>query len=93
VFGPALGGLLAFPAISPASATLIEKHEKKKQGARIATTTRGRQAAALDAADATLGAIGLVGFALLVWKMLPDYGTEFVLLAATLTWLALAITT
>jgi len=25
--------------------------------------------------------------------MLPDYGTEFVLLAATLTWLALAITT
>ena len=66
---------------------------EKKQGARIATTTRGRQAAALDAADATLGAIGLVAFALLVWKMLPDYGTEFVLLAATLTWLALAITT
>jgi len=30
-FGPSLGGLfLAFPAIFPASATLIEKHEKQK---------------------------------------------------------------
>ena len=66
---------------------------EKKQGARIATTTRGRQAAALDAAAATLGAIGLAWFALAVWKMLPDYGTGFVLLSATLTWLALAIIT
>jgi hypothetical protein len=31
-FGPAIGGLfLAFPAIFPASATLIEKHEKQKK--------------------------------------------------------------
>jgi len=31
-FGPAIGGLfLAFPAIFPASATLIEKHEKEKK--------------------------------------------------------------
>ena len=30
-FGPAVGGLfLAFPAIFPASATLIEKHEGKE---------------------------------------------------------------
>ena len=65
----------------------------KKQAVRIAATARGRQAAALDAAGATLGAIGLAGFALAVWKMLPDYGTGFVLLSATLTWLALAIMT
>jgi hypothetical protein len=94
-FGPAFGGLfLAFPVIFPASATLIEKHEReKKQAAGISTTARGRQAAALDAAGATLGAIGLAGFALAVWRMLPDYGTQFVLLAATLTWLVLAIMT
>jgi hypothetical protein len=31
-FGPIIGGLfLAFPAIFPASATLIEKHEKEKK--------------------------------------------------------------
>ena len=31
-FGPGIGGLfLAFPAIFPASATLIEKHEGKKK--------------------------------------------------------------
>ncbi len=31
-FGPVIGGLfLAFPAIFPASATLIEKHEKEKK--------------------------------------------------------------
>lgn len=31
-FGPGIGGLfLAFPAIFPASATLIEKHEKEKR--------------------------------------------------------------
>jgi len=31
-YGPVIGGLfLAFPAIFPASATLIEKHEKQKK--------------------------------------------------------------
>ena len=34
-FWPVVGGLfLAFPAISPASATLIEKHEKQKKERR-----------------------------------------------------------
>jgi hypothetical protein len=34
-FGAGVGGLfLAFSAIFPASATLIEKHEKEKEGAR-----------------------------------------------------------
>ena len=31
-FGPVVGGLfLAFPAIFPASATLVEKHERQKR--------------------------------------------------------------
>ena len=34
-FGPVIGGLfLAFPAIFPASATLIEKHEEEKERAQ-----------------------------------------------------------
>jgi len=51
-YGPAVAGLfLAFPAIFPAGATLIEKHEKeKKQSAGFDGTTRGRAATSIDAA-------------------------------------------
>src|SRR5438105_10379830 len=48
-FGPAIGGLfLAFPAIFPASATLIEKHEKeKKEKEGFEGATRGKRQQAL----------------------------------------------
>ncbi len=51
-WGPVVGGLfLSFPAILPASATLIERHEtEKKKRAGISCRVRGRKAAALDAA-------------------------------------------
>ena len=72
-YGPVFGGLfLAFPALFPASATLLESHEReKKRRAGIANTSRGREAAALDARGAAIGSIGLVGFALIAWKLLP----------------------
>ena len=56
-FGPQIGGLfLAFPAIFPASATLIEKHEKqKKQKIGLEGTERGRLAAGVDAAGVRNG--------------------------------------
>ena len=56
-FGPAIGGLfLALPAIFCASATLVEKHEKRRMRARgLEGTRRGEEAAALDAAGAALG--------------------------------------
>jgi Protein of unknown function (DUF3147) len=89
-FGPAIGGLfLAFPAIFPASATLIEKHEEqKKQRAHLDGTSRGRQAAGLDAAGAAIGSIGLVAFAVVVWRLPQDLSTWLVLLSATLAWMA-----
>ena len=94
-FGPVFGGLfLAFPAIFPASATLVAKHEtQRKQNAGIATNSRGRQAVAVDAAGAALGSVGLAAFALTVWKLLPYYNSAFVFLAAKAVWLALAILT
>jgi hypothetical protein len=66
------GGLfLAFPAIFPASATMVEKHEReKKREAGIFNSYRGRQAAALDARGAAIGSIGLACFAFAVWKLL-----------------------
>src|ERR1700759_2177263 len=72
-FGPVTGGLfLAFPAIFPASVTLLEKHEReKKRRAGITFTLRGRLAAALDARGAAMGALAMVIFAALVWQLLP----------------------
>ncbi|HTS08556.1 MAG TPA: DUF3147 family protein, partial [Candidatus Eisenbacteria bacterium] len=54
IYGPAVGGLfLAFPAIFPASATLIEKHEReRKQKTGLHGTVRARKAVAIDAAGA-----------------------------------------
>jgi hypothetical protein len=88
LYGPAFGGLfLAFPAIFPASATLLEKHQReKKQAAGISRTIRGRQAAALDARGAAMGSIGLIIFALVVWKLLPSWNGAFTLSAAFAGW-------
>ena len=91
-FGPAFGGLfLAFPAVFPASATLIEKHEKERP-AEIANNNRGRQAAALDARGAEIGSIGLVCFAFVVWKLLPVWNAGLVLCAALGAWLLVSTT-
>src|ERR1700681_161836 len=92
-YGPVFGGLfLAFPAIFPASATLLEKHEnKRKQEAGISHTSRGRQAAALDARGAAAGSLGLAVFALTVWKLEPIWNGGLTLLAALAVWLAVSI--
>lgn len=91
-YGPVVGGLfLALPAIFPASATLLEKHERdKKRRAGIAFTLRGRLAAALDARGASMGAIALLAFAGLSWRLLPDTNAALVLCLALLAWLLVA---
>jgi uncharacterized protein DUF3147 len=92
-YGPSVGGLfLAFPASFPASATLIEQHEKRrKQGIGAHGTLRGRRAAALDAAGASIGAFGLLTFACLAWKLMPVFSPWATLSMATLGWLAVSM--
>jgi hypothetical protein len=92
-YGPVFGGLfLAFPAIFPASATLVEKHEReKKLRAGITKTIRGREAAALDARGAAIGSIGLVGFALTVWRLAPIWNGAVTLFAALVVWMTVSI--
>jgi len=92
-FGPIFGGLfLAFPAIFPASATLVEKHEvQKKNCAGIVTTKRGKQAAALDAFGASQGSLALIPFAVIVWQLLPQVNAALALLFATAAWLFTAL--
>lgn len=90
-FGPVVGGVfLAFPAIYPASATLLDQHEQaRKRAAGIPFTIRGRLAAALDARGAALGGLGGIVFALLVWKM-DEPSLPATLFAALVGWLAVS---
>jgi hypothetical protein len=92
-YGPVVGGLfLAFPAIFPATATLVEKHLKeKKRKAHIDGVSRARRAVALEARGAMMGSVGLVAFGLLLWQLLIGRPAWLVLLAASLTWLATSI--
>ena len=91
-FGPVIGGLfLAFPAIFPASATLIEKHvRERKEKAGLSGARRGREAAALDAAGAVLGSVGLAAFAVVIWLGI-ERSAPLALLLATAVWLVVAM--
>jgi Protein of unknown function (DUF3147) len=87
-FGPGVGGLfLAFPAIFPASASLIEKHQReKKRRAGLDGEKRGRLAAGVDAAGAAMGCLGLAVFAAAAWKVLPHAALWATLTLATALW-------
>ncbi|MBV8674659.1 MAG: DUF3147 family protein [Acidobacteriaceae bacterium] len=92
-WGPAVAGLfLAFPAIFPAGATLIEKHEKeKKKKAGLDGTARGRAAASVDAAGAAMGSIGLMVFGVVVWRFLPSHASWAVLTIAGVAWMGVSV--
>ena len=91
-WGPVVGGLfLAFPAIFPAGATLIAKHERERKAeAGLNGIVRGSLAAAADAAGAAMGSLGLIAFAIIVWKLLPDHRSSLVLAVATIGWISVS---
>jgi len=92
-FGPKIGGLfLAFSAIFPLSATLLEKHQREeKHRAGIASTSRGRLAAALDARGAVMGSLAGLAFAVSAWQLIPITGLYPALTGALLVWIFVAI--
>ena len=74
-FGPLVGGLfLAFPAILPASVTLLQRHKDHHQ-------------AGIDALGAAVGAVGLLAFALVIWLLAPHLPAWLVIALAALLWL------
>jgi len=91
-YGPEIGGLfLAAPAIFPAAATLLEKHEENKARTHSGRQLRARELAGVDAAGAAMGSIGLVAFAVVVWQLVPRYSLAIVLPAATSAWFAVSV--
>jgi|SRR5579872_1315934 len=92
-YGPVVGGLfLAFPAIFPATATLVEKHVKeKKQRAHVEGVNRARQAVALEARGTMMGSLGLAAFGLVLWRFLSGQPAWLILLGASAAWLVTSI--
>src|SRR5205823_168108 len=73
-YGPVFGGLfLAFPAILPASATLLEQHD-------------GQKAAGVDSFGAVMGALGLMAFGAVVWLLAAQLSPWIVLPLALVAW-------
>jgi uncharacterized membrane protein (GlpM family) len=72
------GILLAFPAILPATLTLVEKEESE------------RKAEDLDVGS-VLGAAALAAFAVVVWRFVGRHPAPVVLSLATLAWVAAAV--
>jgi hypothetical protein len=78
-FGPKLGGVfLGFPAILPASLTLIEKKDGKEQ-------------ASVDSIGAALGATGMIAFALIVSVTVIPWGVLPSLAVSLVVWLMVAL--
>jgi len=92
-YGPGVAGLfLAFPAIFPAGATLIEEQQReKKRRAGLDGTSRGRFVAGIDAIGAAMGTLGLIAFAIIVWRILPSHSSPAILSVAGMAWLAISI--
>ena len=77
--GPMIGGvLLGFPAVLPASLTLIQKKE-------------GRDEASIDSIGAMLGATAMVVFAVFVSLTVKSWTAVPSILAALALWLAVAV--
>lgn len=91
-YGPVFGGLfLAFPAIFPATATLIEEHERERKAKKgLSGKERGRLAAALCARGTEIGSLALICFAIAVWKVAPMLNFAAALAIALAIWLGTA---
>lgn len=87
-YGPVVGGLfLAFPGILPAGINLVEKHKTEREaqeGKEGKRSARGE--ASVEATGASAGALGLVCFALVLWKGLATHSFLPVLGCAVLAW-------
>jgi hypothetical protein len=92
-FGPEIGGLfLAFPAIFPAAASLVEKHERqKKERAGMRGGFRGTEVAGVEAGGTAMGSVGLMAFGVIAWNLIPKFPPWIALLVATVGWLVVSM--
>ena len=91
--GPVVAGLfLAFPAIFPATATLVEKHTKeRRRTAGFDGALRAADAVAIEARGGALGSVGLAAFAAVMWLALPHVPSALGFVMAGFGWLATSV--
>jgi hypothetical protein len=90
-WGPKIGGLsLALPAILPTGIALIAKLQNEKVGPG-ARGDRARRAAVVEAAGASIAGLGLIVFALVVWRSVVHWPASITLPVATAAWAAVAL--
>jgi hypothetical protein len=91
-YGPVIGGLfLAFPGIFPGGISLTEKHKiEREKEAGYQGTWSARGEAAVEATGASCGTLGLVAFALVLWKGVEPHGLVPTLVCAGATWTAVS---
>lgn len=92
-YGPVIGGLfLAFPAIFPASVTLVECHEaKKREKDGRSYEQRAIDASGIDSAGAALGSIGLMAFGAVVWWLAAQHSAWLTLFCAAVAWFGVSV--
>ena len=91
-YGPVLGGLfLAFPGIFPAGVTLVENHKTQREKAEGKLGTwSARGQAGVEATGASVGTLGLMGFAVVLWQGLPTHNFLPMVFTAGGTWIAVS---
>ena len=92
-YGPIIGGLfMAFPGIFAPGLSMTETHAIERKAAGGADGHLfARAEAAVEAAGASCGAIGLAAFALVLWKLLPAHHLTLVLPLASAAWLIVSV--
>jgi hypothetical protein len=90
-YGPVLGGLfLAFPGIFPAGVSLVEKHKTLRETEGKLGVWSAREQASVEATGTSVGTLGLMGFAVVLWQGLPTHNFLLMLFTATGTWIAVS---
>ncbi len=92
-YGPIIGGLfLAFPGIFAPGLSMTETHAIERKAAGGANGTLfARAEASVEAAGASIGALGLAAFAAVLWKGLPTHPLALVLPLAGAAWLVVSV--
>ena len=87
-YGPVIGGLfLAFPGIFVPGISLVEKHKiEREMEDRKRGTNSARGQASVEATGASMGALGLVAFAAILWKGVVPHGLLPTLICAGAVW-------
>ena len=92
-YGPTIGGLfLAFPGIFAPGLSMTETHALERKAAAGANGILfARAEASVEAAGASIGALGLAAFAVVLRKFLPTHTQAHTLPLAGAAWLVASV--